>query len=131
MTFALYSRGDCALRSRDREPRMRAPRFPLHLSVRYRRVGDHEWRRGETENISRSGVLIRSDDPLDVDATVELLVTLDVRSTGSDRGEVLCCGRVVRTVSPSDNYSCPGSAVAIDQFNILPPDADSHSAAMR
>jgi len=110
---------------------MRAPRFPLHLSVRYRRIGDVEWRRGETENISRSGVLIRGDDPLDVDATVELLVALDARKTDTDRGEVLCSGRVVRTVSPSDDYTCPGSAVAIDQFNFLPPDADSLSAAMR
>jgi hypothetical protein len=110
---------------------MRAPRFPLHLAVRYRRIGDHEWRRAETENISRSGVLIRAVDPLEIDATVELLVALDVTSTDADRGEVLCCGRVVRTVSPSDDYSCPGSAVAIEQFNFLPPDSDSLSAAMR
>jgi hypothetical protein len=110
---------------------MRAPRFPLHLAVRYRRIGDHEWRRGETENISGSGVLIRGDDPPQLDATVELLVALDVRKTGADAGEVLCSGRVVRCVSPSDDYSCPGSAVAIEQFNFLPPDADSLSAAMR
>jgi len=94
-------------------------------------MGDPEWRRGETENISRSGVLIRSEDPLSIDATVELLVALDVRSTGADAAEVLCCGRVVRTVSPSDDYSWPGSAVAIEQFNFLPPDADSLSAEMR
>jgi len=110
---------------------MRAPRFPLHLSVRYRRIGDPEWRRGETENISRSGILIRGEDPLEVDASVELLVALDVRSTGSDAGEVLCSGRVVRTVSPSDDYACPGSAVVIDQFNFLPPDADSLSMSLR
>ena len=109
---------------------MRAPRFPLHLPVRYRRIGDHEWCRGETENISRSGVLIRGDDAPQLDATVELLVALDVRTTGADAGEVLCSGRVVRYVSPSDDYSCPGSAVAIEQFNFLPPDADSLSAAM-
>lgn len=110
---------------------MRAPRFPLHLPVRYRRLGDHQWRRGETENISRSGVLIRSDDPPELDATVELLVALDVRKTGADAGEVLCSGRVVRYVSPSDNHSRPGSAVAIEQFNFLPPDTDSLSAVMR
>jgi len=98
---------------------MRAPRFPLHLSVRYRRAGDPEWRRGETQNISRSGVLIRGEDQLEVDATVELLVALDARSASVDMGEVLCSGRVVRTVSPSDDYSCPGSAVAIEQFNFL------------
>jgi hypothetical protein len=110
---------------------MRAARFPLRLPVRYRCIGDHRWRRGETENISRSGVLIRSDDPPALDATVELLVALEVRKTGADAGEVLCSGRVVRYVSPSDDYACPGSAVAIEQFNFLPPDADSLSATMR
>jgi len=108
---------------------MRAPRFPLHLAVRYRRTGDPEWRCGETENISRSGVLIRGEDLLEVDASVELLVVLHVRNT-ADPGEVLCSGRVVRTVSPSDEYTCPGSAVAIEQFDFVPPDTDSLSASI-
>jgi hypothetical protein len=110
---------------------MRAPRFPLHLSVRYRRSGDPEWRRGETENISRSGVLIRGEDPLEVNATVELLVAFDVRSAPADAGEVLCSGRVVRTVSPSDDHSRPGSAVAIEQFDFLQPVAHSLPAPLR
>jgi len=101
------------------------------LSVRYRRIGDSEWRRGETENISRSGVLIRGEDPLEVDASVELLMALDVRSAGLESAEVRCSGRVVRTVSPSDDYTWPGSAVVIEQFNFLPPDGDSLSASMR
>src|SRR5215475_8795394 len=75
---------------------MRAPRFPLHLSVRYRRVGDRQWRRGETENISRSGVLIRGEDPLEIDATVELMVALAVRSAAAISGEVQCSGRALQ-----------------------------------
>ena len=79
---------------------MRAPRFPLRLAVRYRRIGDHEWRRGETENISRSGVLIRSDDPPELDATVELLVALDVRKSGADTGKCSAPGAWSATFRP-------------------------------
>src|SRR4030095_13490554 len=102
---------------------MRAPRFPLHLSVRYRRVGDRQWRRGETENISRSGVLIRGEDPLEIDTTVELMAALAARSAAATSGQVQCCGRVVRTVSPESGQSLPGSAVLIENYNFLPRDA--------
>jgi len=91
--------------------------------VRYRRVGDRQWRRGETENISRSGVLIRGEDPLEIDATVELMVALAVRSAAAISGEVQCSGRVVRTISPVGGQSLPGSAVLIEHYNFLPNDA--------
>jgi len=110
---------------------MRAPRFPLHLSVRYRRVGDRQWRRGETENISRSGVLIRGEDPLEIDATVELMVALAVRSAAASTGEVQCSGRVVRTISPASGQSLPGSAVLIENYNFLPIDAGIVGRAAR
>ena len=110
---------------------MRAPRFPLHLSVRYRRVGDRQWRRGETENISRSGVLIRGEDPLEIDATVELMVALAVRRTAATGGEVQCSGRVVRTISPASGQSLPGSAVLIENYSFLTNDAGIVGTASR
>jgi hypothetical protein len=110
---------------------MRAPRFPLHLSVRYRRVGDRQWRRGQTENISRSGVLIRGEDPLEIDATVELMVALAVRSAAATTGEVQCSGRVVRTISPASGHTLPGSAVLIENYNFLPSDAGIVGSASR
>ena len=110
---------------------MRAPRFPLHLSVRYRRVGDRQWRRGETENISRSGVLIRGEDPLEIDETVELMVALAVRNAAATSAEVQCCGRVVRTVSPASGQSLPGSAVLIENYNFLPHGAGIVGAPAR
>jgi len=92
------------------------------LSVRYRKAGDRQWRRGETENISRSGVLIRGEDPLEIDETVELMVALAVRSVAAGSGEVQCSGRVVRTISPATGQTLPGSAVLIEQYNFLPND---------
>jgi hypothetical protein len=110
------------------EQHMRAPRFPLQLSVRYRKIGDREWRRGETENVSRSGALIRMEAPLDVDASVELRVTLAVPTSGVDTAEVRCRARVVRSVSPSDHHEWPASAVAIEQYDFEPVPVSFSSA---
>ena len=106
---------------------MRASRFPLHLSVRYRRVGDPQWHEGKTENISRSGVLFRAEDSVQVDTDIEIRLALPVAAPGSGRPEVSCRGRVVRTISPSNNEPWPGSAIAIDDYNFMLPSADAES----
>src|SRR3954464_6269301 len=46
--------------------RMRAFRFPLHVPLHYRRVGEQHWHEGTVENISCSGVLLRAEDFLQV-----------------------------------------------------------------
>jgi len=94
------------------------------LAVRYRRVDDAEWRRGETENISHTGVLMRVEDPIEIDTLVELRLPLARGLKGSQSAEVCCRGRVVRTVAPSEHSGRPGSAVAIEHYDFLPPSAD-------
>src|SRR5581483_1087399 len=42
----------------------RAQRFNLHLPLRYRKLGEQSWRKGTTENISRSGLLFRGEEVL-------------------------------------------------------------------
>ena len=104
---------------------MRASRFPLHLSVRYRRVGDPQWHEGKTENISHSGVLFRAEDSVQVDTDVEVRLVLPVASSGSGRPQVSCRGRVVRVISPSARDPWPGSAIVIDDYNFMLPSADA------
>src|SRR5688572_16387554 len=101
---------------------MRAPRFPLGLQVRYRRVDQSDWRIGNTENISHSGALVRVASPVQLEAAAELEVRL-VLPAGApgDRAEIACHGRVVRTVSPTDVWPWPGFAVAIERYDFLPP----------
>jgi len=99
---------------------VRAPRFPLQLSVRYRTVEDREWRRGETENISHSGVLLRTADALDVNTIVELRVHLAMPNPGGEAAEVSCLGRVVRTEPPCPKRAWPGTAVVIEKYDFLP-----------
>ena len=38
-------------------PLSRAPRFQLHLPLKYRRLDEDKWHDGETRDISRSGLL--------------------------------------------------------------------------
>lgn len=100
---------------------MRAPRFPLQLSVRYRLVGAPGWLCGTTENISRSGVLIRSDDPIELHEPVELRVEMARLASGTEPAEIWCRGRVVRAVSQVNGQTCVGYAVALEEYSLLPP----------
>jgi hypothetical protein len=99
--------------------KMRAPRFPLHLAVRYRAVGNAEWRQGKTENISSSGVLLQGSFPLQPDTAVEFMLAL-VSTTGP-RTEISCRGRVVRTIELMDLQKSTAFAVAIEQYDFIPP----------
>jgi hypothetical protein len=98
---------------------MRAPRFPLHLAVRYRAIGNVEWRHAKTENISSSGVLLQGPFSLLPDTPVEFMLAL--APTTGPRTEISCRGRVVRTVDPRDRRKQPGFAVAIEQYDFIPP----------
>jgi hypothetical protein len=96
---------------------LRAPRFPLHLPVRYRPLGESEWRQATTANISASGVLVHVEEPLQVHTKVEFALVLQgMESDGS--GHVIGRGHVVRVTSPGERLE-PGFAVAIDDYNFL------------
>jgi hypothetical protein len=99
---------------------MRAPRFRLDLTVRYRPFGAAEWRQAKTGNISSSGVLLRAEDPLPLDTRLELRVVLSVSDPSAARtGEVSCVGRVVR-VESAPQGDPRGFAVAIDEYAFQP-----------
>ena len=98
---------------------MRAPRFRLDLTVRYRTVGDGEWRQAKTGNISSTGLLLRAEDALPLDTRLELRVVLSLNEPAPRSGEVTCVGRVVRLVGgPEEDYR--GFAVAIDEYAFQP-----------
>jgi hypothetical protein len=92
---------------------VRAWRFELDLPVHYRPIGDAHWHEGRTENISRSGVLFRAADILDVDTEVEMRLVLPVEPTAP---AIVCRGRVVRTVLPGGDGRRCGLAVAISRY---------------
>jgi DNA-binding response OmpR family regulator len=94
----------------------RAQRFNLHLPLRYRPVGEESWRKGTTENISRSGLLFRGEEPLRPNAQLEINLVLPVEIAGLAATEVVCRGEVVRTVDDVDTTVTPALAAKILQY---------------
>ena len=79
----------------------RAPRIPLHVPLLYRSPGQADWQRGESENISRSGVLFRAPDVLDRGTPLEMGLVL---VAGMDAPpQVVCFGNIVRATPCSDD----------------------------
>lgn len=99
---------------------MRALRFNLHLTVRFRSAGETVWRDGVTQNVSRSGVLFHASTPLDANTPVELRLALPIGSSADAFSEVICSGRIVRTVAPSSANQRTGIAVAISHYELVP-----------
>lgn len=82
----------------------RARRYGIGTSIRYRVGGANGWREGTMQNISISGVLLSTDQPLDVDTTIEMRFVLPVELlNGESAAEVLCRGIVVRC-SPGESH---------------------------
>jgi hypothetical protein len=90
----------------------RGHRFTMHLPVRFRSAGDAEWRVGTTENVSRSGVMIRAGSAPAPDAQVELLILLPPSGVEM-RGCLLGHGRVVRSEEA-------GFAVTVARYRLKP-----------
>ncbi|HUY12639.1 MAG TPA: PilZ domain-containing protein [Terriglobia bacterium] len=98
----------------------RAQRFPLQVPLRYRVRGERAWRRGETENISSSGVLFRGECFVDANTFVDLCLIMPVvNSDGA--AEVVCRGVIVRSMPPMDTEDLPTLAVKILHFRLVRP----------
>lgn len=75
----------------------RARRYEIGTAIRYRVRGERDWHEGVTENISISGVLIRSARSLDPKAAIEMRFFLPVELDGECAAEVFCRGFVIRS----------------------------------
>ncbi|HTW59324.1 MAG TPA: ATP-binding protein [Terriglobales bacterium] len=95
----------------------RAQRFQLHLPLRYRRLGENQWHEGTTENISRSGMLFKTEELLQPNSQLEINLVLPAEIAGLTATEVVCRGEVVRTVEPHDTTLSPALAARILQYH--------------
>jgi len=75
----------------------RARRYEIGTLIRYRARGEREWHEGVTENISISGVLIRTERALDPKTPIELRFLLPIELDGERAAEVFCRGLVIRS----------------------------------
>jgi PAS domain S-box-containing protein len=88
-----------ATRASAAESLLRAPRFQLHLPLKYRRLDEEKWHDGETRNISRSGLLFEAEDLLQPKVQLEINLVLPAEIAGLSPTEVICKGEIVRTLT--------------------------------
>src|SRR5262245_409993 len=72
-----------------------ARRIPLQTQLRYREIGDADWCDGQTENISRSGILFRGSQTGEPNSAIEMVVMFPETEAGPG-GRALCSGHIVR-----------------------------------
>jgi hypothetical protein len=102
--------GKCGVESR------RAQRFEVRVAVRFRVANEQTWRRGETANISSSGVLFRSRFDAECGTFLDLRLTMS--SMGADGvAEIACSGVVVRSVL-AEQGELPAVAVRIRNIRL-------------
>jgi PAS domain S-box-containing protein len=106
-----------AASGRKKVPPFRARRFNLHLPLRYRPLGENDWRSGTTENISRSGLLFRAEELLQPNAQLEINLVLPVEIAGLAATEVVCRGEIVRSVGAPGSEVAPALAAKILQYH--------------
>ena len=95
----------------------RAQRFKLNLPLKYRLLGEPDWRKGTTENISRSGMLFRAEEMVPPNAQLEINLVLPAEIAGLSAAEVVCRGEVVRTQAPETPTMNPALAAKILQYH--------------
>jgi hypothetical protein len=97
----------------------RARRFALHLPIYFRQPQSAAWLEGTTENISYTGVLFRSPNPLVPETTLELRLQLAIGAKQNHASEIRCKGAVVRVEQRSAPETPVALAVAISDYRIV------------
>ncbi len=114
---AMSSRTGSSVLAERKLPPFRARRFNLHLPLRYRPLGEQNWRAGTTENISRSGLLFQAQELLHPSAILEISLVLPAEIAGLAATEVICRGEVVRSVEGQRQGVSPALAAKILQYH--------------
>ena len=114
---AMPSRTGASVVAERKVPPFRARRFNLHLPLRYRPLGEQNWRPGTTENISRSGLLFLAQELLSPNALLEISLVLPAEIAGLAATEVICRGEVVRSVEAQGQTVSPALAAKILQYH--------------
>jgi hypothetical protein len=97
----------------------RAPRFPIHIPIRYRIPRSPRWFVACTENVSRSGVLFRTECVFEPTTPLDLRLELPSVDNGDGlHGEIVCKGEVVRMNQPDPVGIPPTVAVAIHNYRL-------------
>ncbi len=80
----------------------RAHRYEIRTDIRFRPVAVQNWHLGRTENISDTGLLVSSEEPLPINTPVQLELFAPVPLTGVAGLPLTLTGRVVRSTRDSE-----------------------------
>lgn len=105
-------------RPRPPQGAVRALRFSVRLALRYRVAGEFDWRPGITGNVSRSGVLFRTDRPAEPQTLVEMILELPTGWAGEPASLVQCQGEIVRAMEPETPDMQPAIAAAVGTYRL-------------
>jgi hypothetical protein len=94
----------------------RAHRYSIRTDVRYRQAGHRDWHDGCTENISRTGILIRTRHPIAPPTSIEILLALPAELGGDAGRPVIGRGRVVRAELSADRDADATVAAFIAEY---------------
>lgn len=99
--------------------RQRAQRFPIETALRYRRVGEGEWRQGTIVNISESGVLFETDHSIWPNTAVEMRFNLCLGVSSELAAQVVCQGLIARAISELGSARVTALAAKITKFHFV------------
>jgi hypothetical protein len=104
------------------QPRER--RLRHRVPVQFRLPGSEPWSEGITENISRSGLLFRSANSLEIGSSLELIFEMPRELTGDADARVVCEGTLVRIeavpATRSNKQASYLMACSIQQCRFIP-----------
>jgi hypothetical protein len=94
-------------------------RFELGLPVQFRPVGASQWIEGTSRDISRSGLLFRSDSEIPLGTELEVIIAMPKELTGSRAVQVVCTGTVVRQLASAAPADPNFLALEITDYNFV------------
>jgi hypothetical protein len=92
----------------------------MRLEIRYRTRQDRDadWQVGHTENLSRTGVLFRTDTPLEQDTPLDLIIVLPSGVPGGPPSRFRCHGEIVRRLGSTRSGQAPAIAATVDGYRL-------------
>ena len=97
----------------------RARRLAVEIPMKFRLEGTTEWTEGVVRNISRSGVLFQGISGLEHNTRLEFIFEMPEEISGQTESQVLCQGRVIRTIPSGKEDQPPSVAVALAGYEFL------------
>ena len=97
----------------------RANRYPIQAPIRFRGRRERKWRGGILQNISTSGLLIKTKEMCELGTSLEMRFVLPVNVYGREAAELFCSGTVIR-IEPASKADSEGFvAVKIERSQLV------------